>query len=214
MLIRTPLAFIVLLLATGCSSTSHLHSKSTKNIEVALVDSANAEVLTSGYPDVSFASFPLIQGSLTGRTTTSPVLYLPISFGSLVPLPSDELAALIKPLATAPSDQMKADGLVVIPATTKLARVGTFLVKREEDEIDIGAGFLDTKTRDTLFLVYFSEESEVHGTVSAGGAEINVEIRLPRAGLHWLRIVKTTPTVWHIEVANEDTPISLVSESQ
>ena len=214
MSIRTFLALVALLLITACSSTTRLHSHSTKDIRVALVDGADMDVLTSAYPDVSFASFPLIQGSLAGRTTTSPILYLPIRFGYSAPFPTDELAALAKPLATAPSDQMKSDGLIVTPATAKLARIGTFFVKRKEDEINVGAGFLDTKTREAIFLVYFSEKSEVHGAISTGGIEINVDVRLPGAGLHWLRVVKTTPTVWHVEVANEHTPISLVSQSQ
>jgi hypothetical protein len=213
MSLKAPLCALALLLTSACSLPPRIDSPRVKNVQVSLVDAVQMDVAGS-YPGAAFASFSLIQGALAGETTIRSVFYVPVQFGSSSSIPIDELAATVQPLATLPTDRMKSEGLTVTPATTRLARLGTFLAKDKEGEAIVGAGLLDTKTRDTIFLAYFSEKSEVRGTVSMEGIEIKVDLRVPKAGLHWLRIVKSTPTIWRMEVASEDVPISFVTSAR
>lgn len=181
-----------------------------KSFLVTLHDAADNDAPSAQAPDASFASFPLIQGSIGGKVGTAPVLYLPVTFGTSVLLPMDRLSMLVEPLAKPLSDQAKTAGLSIDPASARLARLGTFFVRTmDEGGTTFGGGFSDIKTRESIVLVYFSEKCRLHGAISEGDVVIDFELSIPAPGLHWLRFVKPEPKHWRVEIARDEIQISL-----
>lgn len=183
----------------------------SKSVTLARADD-NGSLVSPQFEGKVFALFPLINGSLAGKVDSSDiVLRLPGDFSAPLDISLTRLAERIAPRASTLSDQGRLDGLIVAPKETRLARVGTFFSRRESGPSDAGAGFVDTQTKEALFLAFFDRPCEVTGLVSAGAISIRLNVVIPSDGMHWLRIKKPEPTRWTIERAAPQTPVSMVT---
>jgi hypothetical protein len=81
-------------------------------------------------------------------------------------------------------------GFNVVPANTKLLRLGTFhTLPSHRNEIG-GGGFINTQTGESLILVYFSNPAKVRGTVISGSEQFTHNITISKPGWSWIKATK------------------------
>lgn len=208
-----PTLLLTLLLASCASRPlpAPAPSEQVKSASLAVVD-ANDVALPARPAGSLWATFPLVAGSLAGKTSADAVLAVPADFAKPLDIPLARLALLVAPRALPLSEQALSDGVRVLPSEARVARVGTFFSRSTAEPIGVGAGFVDEQTRANLLLVYVDRPCEFSGVVHAGAVRLQTSFSLPSAGLHWLRIRKTTPSEWQLERAHPDVPVSMVTQ--
>jgi hypothetical protein len=78
-------------------------------------------------------------------------------------------------------------GLSMTPPSTRFVRIATLAVDPGTGRSIGGAGFLDPASRDYLILVYVDRPCSLTGTMRINDLRIDHDVRLTRAGFHWLR---------------------------
>ncbi len=167
----------------------------------------------AGDASTLFASFPLIQGGVTGPVTTPSVMMIQGTSDGLVRLPLDELDRLVRPLAKQLRTELIQAGLSAEPEDLHLARIGTYIYDNSF-ELTEGAGIRDQVANNSLALIYVDRPGAIKGTLSIHESESGDEIfylfdlKMPAAGIHWVRF-KTVDSK-HTKVVIDDTPGTLV----
>lgn len=156
---------------------------------IEYVDRNNKIVPAKFQPQDVVLVFPYIPGDIFGSPDSKPVFIAPVSIEARVAVNLDRLDSVLAPLAATVTDAARASGLALAPADARFARMGTFPHEAETFAPVGGGGFLDPVTRDTMILVYFDRPCTITGDRVAGGDTFSHAIRVPAAGLHWIRVV-------------------------
>ena len=200
----------VCLAMASCAGSQPLSTRQS-GVTTVRVDAFDdsLRVVDSGMSDRRLSVvFPLIQGSLYGTPTMEAVFLASAQFGESFTLTESLVEAKVKPFADVASDQLSRSGLTVDPGSTRLLRLGTFLHDAKTGAYVSGAGFYDLESRDLLMLVYFDRPCRVSGTIRAPAGDRVHEIAVPASGIYWLRLKKTAPNAYRVQV--EPQPATVV----
>ena len=82
-------------------------------------------------------------------------------------------------------------GLVVAPASTRIARVYTYFDIHGEEEQQALVGFADSNSKHVMVLVYFDRACHLTGSVEVaphigGTTKYRYDVTINNAGFHWL----------------------------
>lgn len=153
------------------------------------------------------ASFRPMPGALIGSVFSDPVLLVPVRFGENFSLPLSDLARSIAPVAQPANAQTLGMGMVVTPAETRLARLGTFFYDGDTKKDVSGAGMFDALTRENMMLMYFDRPCTVHGDMQALGKTVSIALDVTAPGVYWIRLAEVDATHQKLIVDASNTPV-------
>ncbi|MAN51158.1 MULTISPECIES: hypothetical protein [unclassified Marinimicrobium] len=141
--------------------------------------------------------FPSIPGAIFGNPTDD-ILYVAEVRNShtfeLV-LPSD---------IDAKSATIRQSGLNVVPADTKLLRLGTFHAFSPYRDHIGGGGFISTIDNEPLILVYFSNPANIRGVLTLGKQKFDHQITISNAGWNWIKVVELSDNSYRLSEFDGD----------
>ncbi len=89
------------------------------------------------------------------------------------------------------ASELEQPGLKIVPQSTNLVRVGTFVYNAATESHVGQVGFLDNASRDHLILMYFDQPNEISGIINNINGLFTHRISIKKAGFHWIRIRET-----------------------
>ncbi len=196
---RTPPYAALALLLACCVITSCAHnaivgpavlSPGHENAQFVQVDNKRRPVSPTPLAGQAIQFwFPAVAGHLFGTPNIeSSWSATPDDAGAFV-FPLDEIAHEMQKMSRAFDASETA--VLLEPETTRFARIGSYAL-REFDGEPLGyTSWIAPKTRAELILVYFDRGCRMLGSVFHGKDEIRVDLRIPAAGLYWLRKHRT-----------------------
>lgn len=212
---------IILYLLTGCAAidtdapTFQLASKDksikakerTAKLLKTTVMNKELELVEHGDEDrILYVSLRAIPGSLAGMPLLTKPMLIRTRLGDDFALPLADLQSMID-LAEPANASMRASGLVITPSDTRLLRIGTFFQADISPKELLGAGFVDTVKHQNVVLAYFDRACSIAGNVHEGDLVISFSLKIPNAGLYWLRSDNTDPKHWQIELEDPNTTL-------
>lgn len=161
----------------------------------------NSTVVTPQYSDaqgnattthmgnaVIVLAFPPVPAGIVGRPEGSAIAQVRAGIGEQVSIHFSEwivdIEGRARPWSTSSSDET----VPIAPRNTKIARIGTFPMDWEGENVIAGGGFVDPDSREFLVLVYVDRACTMSGTVHRNGETHRYDARLQKPGLHWIRV--------------------------
>jgi len=129
--------------------------------------------------------FPIIQGSLFGTPSRQPTHKQRNVDSQPLSLDLDRLGSQLEQRAKPLTDSARADGLSILPADTRLARVATFAFDSSGRALGSTA-FMDAQSTRLLMLVWFDRAAELKGKNRDGDVIYDYRLRVDRPGLYWV----------------------------
>ena len=95
-------------------------------------------------------------------------------------------------------------GLAIVPNTTKVIRVGTFIKDDANPNYMGGGAFQNLETNNYLLLVHVDQKSSITGNHTIEGVEYSHAIQFPHAGWFWVEINKESESVKRYSGSEKD----------
>lgn len=175
--------FLIVFISTSCSTNKFIPDE--KDIDFLLNNnhySHDYQKLTGvrvNQPVTLF--FPVISGAIFGRPGNNLMQVVTTK-------PGDSFYLSLPGNAIGHADFLLQPELVIIPADTKLLRLGTFHMYPDyQDKIGSGA-FIDRTNSDALALVYFSKPASISGIIYDNKDSYEHEITITNPGWNWIKI--------------------------
>jgi hypothetical protein len=185
---------------SGCSSPPPAADKHSEVmvVPVRFGDIGGDVISSKERPVKAITIFAAIPGAING-SAPGPNIAVPIDAVPALSINLPELQAYMRQHSTtitAPPLAGVTTTLNVDPADTRFARVA-HLVRYESAPRPPGATrFVDSGSKNNLYLVYFDRPCHLTGTVSWGGAEPGArdfDVTIEEAGLNWLAATPKGP---------------------
>jgi len=208
------IALLALMLLQACAPLKSDPAYSTARIKATLV-TERLEDMRKGTPSAMLrADFPAIQGDIFGTPSTASLISIPVAIGLDFTIDIAEWEKRFGQIAQAPVDSVLKE-VRLEPRATRIARVGTFLYDQRHG-VPGGVGFKDVATGDHLLLVYFDRPCSMRGILGARDEAADIDIRVSKAGMSWLRVVKpdpSSPSKYAISLASDVTKVLLFTQT-
>jgi len=216
------LGYFILILISGCATddknalSGQLASKNepiradehtAKLLKTAMMSKDHELVENTDKDRLLYVSLLPIPGALAGMPRLENPILIRTRLGDDFVLPIADLRTMVEPLAAPANDFMRANGVVVTPSDTRLLRIGTFFQADFPATKLLGAGLIDTVRHQNVVLAYFDRACSVEGDVHNGDLVISFSLKIPDAGLYWLRSDDTDPQ--HVQTKLEDSNTTL-----
>jgi hypothetical protein len=214
--------YFILFLVTGCvavnkdAPTLQLASKdkpiqagehTAKLLKTAVMSKEHELVENEDKERLLYVSLHMIPGSLAGMPLLKKPVLIRTRLGDDFVLPLAELQRIVDPLAEPANTSMRASGIAITPADTRLLRIGTFFQADFPTKELLGAGFVDMVRHQSVALAYFDRACSIVGDVHEGDLVISFSLKIPNAGLYWLRSDNTNPKHWQTKLEEPNTAL-------
>lgn len=210
------LKMIVILLLSGCGSLfAHEEDRPLSHIEgvVEFVNSQRAQInLNNEYqPKDIVLVFPYISGGIFGSPTSEPLFVKRIDATLHFALELNDKSEAIEKGSRPLSNKWKELGLMVKPASTRIARLGTFPYSWETKKTLGGGGFIAPESRNYLILLYVDRACEISGQFQLDGDSYSHELKLPSRGFHWIEREEKSSSHYHFHNHSGNTATFMIS---